>query len=116
MPPGSRLLATATMLWPLVTWSASCPSNLRGDATDWAIAICYAQVETDDPAHPEVSACLGKLIARDHITKSNANSCTLKRKYRSVWCKQMVRVSVEKSVEICMRSSSMPAQVENPPS
>src|SRR4051812_3443109 len=84
------LWAVCAALWPIVSWSAACPPNLRGDATDWAIAVCYGKVETDDPGHPEVSRCLSEMIKADRISKSNANSCSLKRKYRRVWCKQLV--------------------------
>lgn len=106
---GSILLAL-----PLLARSADEACTVEGKTSRWAMSYCMTRFETDDEAHPGVSACFIKEL-KQKLADGPDEDCDFNLAYKSAICSILIEFGIyEQSLAGCIASDEMiPSIVTN---
>ena len=102
------LLLLISSITPASADEESCPAP--GITSRWVMAFCFARFETDDPAHPGVSACfLNERVTHD---KAVSEDCETNLIYKAAFCSlRLERGLYDTPVSECVASPEVMPRV-----
>ena len=98
------LICSLLLALPFVAQGAGESCAVEGITARWAMSYCMTRFETDDEAHPGVSAC----FIRELKQKSADEDCEANIAYKSAICSILIGFgTIEGSLAECVASDAM---------
>lgn len=92
---------------PLVACGSGASCTVEGNTSRWAMSYCMARFETDDEAHPGVSACFNEELAQ-RVADAPDEDCDANLAYKSAMCSILIEFGTyEQSLTSCIASDEM---------
>jgi hypothetical protein len=101
------ILGSILLALPLVARGSGESCTVEGNTSRWAMSYCMTRFETDDDAHPGVSACFIKELTQK-VADGPAEDCESNLVYKSAICSSLIEFGTyEQSLASCIASDEM---------
>ena len=100
-------LSSVLLALPLETRGSDESCTVEGYSSRWAMSYCMTRFETDDDAHPGVSACYIKELTQN-LSDGPDEDCESNLAYKSAICSILIEFGTyEQSLASCVASDEM---------
>ena len=108
------LIGCLFIVLPFVAYGSNESRTVEGITGRWAMSYCMTRFETDDEAHPRVSACFRKELEQRQANDIEED-CEANLAYKSAICSILIEWKIyEESLASCVASKEMiPSVVKN---
>lgn len=102
-----NILGSILVVLPLVARASGESCTVEGNTSRWAMSYCMTRFETDDEAHPGVSACFNRELTQK-VAGVPAEDCDSNLAYKSAMCSILIEFGTyEQSLASCIESDEM---------
>ena len=101
------ILGSIMLTLPLLARGSDESCTVEGNTARWAMSYCMTRFETDDDAHPRVSACFLKEL-KQKLADGPDEDCDFNLAYKSAICSILIEYGTfERSLASCIASDEI---------